>query len=129
MCAHQNRKTQRMTLDKAVQQEILERLKPLQPEKVILFGSYAYGEPTKDSDIDLLVVTNDNFVPCSFQENMQIRLKVSNAILPLRLRYPTDLIVHTKPVHQRFVELNSLFAKDIVDKGVILYERTDHSLA
>lgn len=118
-----------MTLDKALQQEILERLKPLQPEKVILFGSYAYGEPTKDSDIDLLVVTNDNFVPCSFQENMQIRLKVSNAILPLRLRYPTDLIVHTKPVHQRFVELNSLFAKDIVDKGVILYERTDHSMA
>ena len=36
--------------------EIVERLKPLEPDKIILFGSYAYGTPNKDSDIDLLLV-------------------------------------------------------------------------
>ncbi|WNZ00204.1 nucleotidyltransferase domain-containing protein [Sulfurospirillum sp. 'SP'] len=36
--------------------EIVERLKPLDPDKIILFGSYAYGTPTEDSDIDLCIV-------------------------------------------------------------------------
>jgi len=116
-------------LDDTLTQEILERLKPIHPEKVILFGSYAYGEPNKDSDIDLLVVTHDNFLPHSFQEKMHIRLKVSQAMLDFRLRYATDLIVHTKPMHRRFIELNSSFAREILTKGVVLYERPDHSLA
>ncbi len=37
-------------------QEIVERLKPLNPDKIILFGSYAYGKPNKESDIDLFLV-------------------------------------------------------------------------
>ncbi len=39
-----------------IKTEIIESLKPLDPEKVILFGSYAYGNPTEDSDIDLLLI-------------------------------------------------------------------------
>ena len=35
---------------------IIERLKPLNPDKIILFGSYAYGKPNEDSDIDLYIV-------------------------------------------------------------------------
>jgi predicted nucleotidyltransferase len=38
--------------------EIVELLKPLDPDRVILFGSYAYGTPNEDSDIDLLLVKN-----------------------------------------------------------------------
>lgn len=39
-----------------VVQDIVNQLKPLQAEKIILFGSYAYGKPTQDSDVDLLVI-------------------------------------------------------------------------
>ncbi len=42
-----------------IKAEIVERLKPLNPEKIILFGSYAYGNPTEDSDIDLYVIKKD----------------------------------------------------------------------
>lgn len=38
--------------------EIVERLKPLDPDRIILFGSYAYGTPTEDSDIDIFLVKN-----------------------------------------------------------------------
>ena len=38
-----------------VKHEIVERLKPLNPDKIILFGSYAYGTPTENSDIDTLI--------------------------------------------------------------------------
>ena len=39
--------------------EIVERLKPLDPDKIILFGSYAYGTPNEDSDIDLFLVKDN----------------------------------------------------------------------
>jgi len=42
---------------------LLKELKTINPYKVILFGSHAWGEPTENSDIDLIVVTNDAFIP------------------------------------------------------------------
>ena len=47
---------------------IIEKLKPTDPEKIILFGSYAYGEPSTGSDLDILVVTGDDVIPSSFSE-------------------------------------------------------------
>ena len=100
--------------------EIVERLKPLNPDKIILFGSYAYGTPTKNSDIDLYVVTNDDFIPQSYKENMDIYLRVANAIQDFLQEYPTDLITHTKAMHKKFITLNSSFAKEILTKGEVL---------
>jgi len=97
---------------------IIERLKPLNPDKIILFGSYAYGTPNEESDIDLYVVTSDEFIPQSYEENMSIYLKFANAIQDILQNYPTDLITHTKAMHDKFVELNSSFAKEILSKGV-----------
>ena len=45
--------------------------------KVILFGSYAKGTQSADSDIDLLVVTNDDFVFESFAEKMKVKTKIA----------------------------------------------------
>ena len=56
--------------------EIIERLEPLNLDKVILFGSYAYGTPDEDSDIDLYVVTKDEYIPQSFRENSNLYLRV-----------------------------------------------------
>ena len=104
----------------AIKFEIIERLKPLNPEKVILFGSYAYGTPHEDSDIDLYVVTNDDFIPQSFKENAQIFLKYSNKIRSLQKIIPIDLITHTRKMHKKFIELNSSFSREITDKGIQL---------
>lgn len=111
-----------MKLDDALKHEIITRLKPLQPEKVILFGSYAYGEPHKDSDIDLLIVTNDEFMPQNYQEKSAVYLKVARVMRELEKKMPIDLIVHTKKMHEKFLELNSMFCKKIQKDGVILYE-------
>lgn len=46
----------------------IDELKQAILERVILFGGYAYGNPTEDSDIDLYVVTKDDFVPASSRE-------------------------------------------------------------
>lgn len=101
--------------------QIIERLKPLNPNKIVLFGSYAYGTPTEDSDIDLYVVTQDDFLPNTWNEKNNIHLKVANAMQDILKKYPTDLITHTKKMHEKFVEMNSSFYRKIMRDGVTIY--------
>ncbi len=100
--------------------EIIKRLKPLNPYKVILFGSFAYGNPTEDSDIDLYVVTNDEFIPKNWREKREIEQKVSKAIIDIMKKYPTDLITHTKAMHKKFIEMDSMFSRKILNDGIVI---------
>ena len=101
--------------------DILERLKPLNLDQIVLFGSYAYGTPNEDSDIDLYVVTKDEFIPQSFKENMDIKLKVSRAIRDLQKIIPIDTITHTKAMNKKFIQMDSMFSQEIMSKGVKIY--------
>lgn len=105
-------------------QQIVARLKQSNPNKIILFGSHATGEAGLDSDIDLLVVTEDEFLPCSFAEKSAIYLKVASTITDISKRVPIDLIVHTKSMHEKFVEMGSVFSRAIALNGTVLYEKT-----
>jgi uncharacterized protein len=107
-------------LSDELRNQISEALKPLHPEKVILFGSYAWGQPREDSDIDLYVVTQDDFVPSTWRQRRDIVRRVSDRILSLRMRYSIDLLVHTKPMHREFVERESSFARQIMNEGTRL---------
>lgn len=109
-----------MKLSDELRDRISAALKPLRPEKVILFGSYAWGRPTEDSDIDLYVVTRDDFVPATWRQKRDIVRGVSDRILDLRTCYPIDLLVHTKPMHQEFVARKSSFARQIMSRGMRL---------
>lgn len=109
-----------MNLPEHLKQEIIQLLAPLSPEKVILFGSYATGIPTVDSDIDLYVVTHDDFMPRTWQDKSEITLKVSQAMLDFRMKHAVDLIVHTKPMHEKFMQLGSSFSRDLEKTGVRL---------
>ena len=102
---------------KELEKEIVTRLAPLNLEKVILFGSYANGTANEESDIDLYVVTKDDFIPNSWRQKTQITQSVSKNLRDLREKIPIDLIVHTKKMYEKFIELNSSFAKEIVNKG------------
>lgn len=106
-------------------QTIIDRIKVLNPYKVILFGSYAWGAPDGNSDVDLIVVTNDEIMPKNYNEKLQIYLKVSHMLTDIQKNVPIDLIVHTKPMHKRFIELDSMFYREIAQKGIILYERAN----
>jgi predicted nucleotidyltransferase len=103
-----------------IQKDIVDCLRPLEPEKIIVFGSYASGTPTEDSDIDLYVVTKDDFLPQSFEEQSRSYLKISRNIREIRKHTPVDLIVHTRKMHEKFIQMNSSFAKQIRQEGIRL---------
>lgn len=102
-------------------EEILKRLRPLDPEKIILFGSYAWGTPSDDSDIDLYVVTKDEFIPHTYAVKREIVRKVSNQIRDIREKIGVDLLVHTKMMSDKFFMMKSSFSKEIFEKGIVIY--------
>lgn len=108
---------------------IVERLKNIKPYKIILFGSKAYGTSDNDSDIDLIVVTNDDYLSKTYKEKSDVYLKVSNALTDLSKNTPIDLIAYTKPMYERFNKLGSLFSKEIIQKGKVLYEADSEGMA
>lgn len=111
-------------ISEEIRQEILSRLaEGCNIRKVIVFGSYAGGTPGIDSDIDLLVVTDDDSMPRSFEEGMEHYHRVSSALRDIKKRIPIDLIVHTKPMHDEFIRQGSMFAKEITERGEVLYEK------
>jgi len=111
--------------DSLLTDRIVHELKPLGVERVILFGSFAYGTPSACSDIDLLVVTSDNFIPQSFSEKKAINLRINNALSFVRDSYPLDIIIHTRPMHQVFLQMDSAFQREISSKGIVLYEKNN----
>ncbi len=83
------------------------------PEKVILFGSYATGKAHVDSDVDILVIlTYEGKNPVKSAE-------ILNRIDP---RFPIDLLVRTPEQVSERQKKNDFFIKEIIEKGVVLYE-------
>lgn len=94
--------------------ELSERIvQGFQPERIILFGSYARGNPTEDSDVDLLVI-----LPF---EGKGIR-KAAEILNQVNPRIPVDLVVRTPEEVQQRLEWNDFFLREIVEKGKVLYE-------
>lgn len=104
-----------------LKREVVERLKPLDPEKIILFGSYAHGKSHTYSDVDLYVVTKDNFIPQSYAVKREIVRKVSRQIKDIREKISIDLLVHTKMMCEKFIMMKSSFSKEIFEKGIVIY--------
>ena len=89
-----------------------------QPEKIILFGSYAYGKPHADSDVDILVV-----MPARNQRDQAF--KIHWAIKP---PFPLHILVRTpKSLQWRLAEAES-FLTEVVSRGKILYEANNQEV-
>lgn len=90
------------------------------PEQIILFGSHAYGKPTAESDVDLLVVMDTP------GDEMEAILQFSPS-LPI-LSFNVDVIVRSRRTLERRKRLGDWFLREVTQKGKVLYERTDQRI-
>lgn len=89
-------------------------VREFQPEKIILFGSHAWGKPDAESDADLLVVKNSNKDRLLLEQELRARLFPS----PL----PFDLLVYTpSALEEKINRERNLFLEDIVTNGIVVY--------
>jgi uncharacterized protein len=89
-----------------------------QPDKIILFGSYAYGKPHNESDVDLLVIMRTKNAI-----DQSIRIKTA-----FKRLFSLDLIVCTPWQIERGIKDDDWFLREIVEKGKVLYEATDRKV-
>jgi uncharacterized protein len=84
-----------------------------EPERILLFGSYAWGAPSPDSDVDLLVILP--FEGKAVAKSVEMRLKIKQP-------FPVDLLVRTpEKIHERLA-LGDPFIRSILEEGKVLYE-------
>ncbi|MDR2694303.1 MAG: nucleotidyltransferase domain-containing protein [Chitinispirillales bacterium] len=104
-------------------EEMTERLKTLRPYRVILFGSYARGNPTDDSDLDVAVVLDNNDIIEKFTERMNRRNLVTKAVREINYKIAMDIMVYSKAEIDYLRNEGCDFVKEIESTGKVLYEK------
>ena len=106
----------KVSVGKSLHPAIQRIVRELNPEKIVLFGSYAYGAPTRHSDVDLLVIldTKDSLKERSWA--------VSRLLLPRP--FPVDILVKTPEEVEKALAAGDFFLQEILSRGKVLYERS-----
>ncbi len=91
--------------------DIIDQLQPYKPERIILFGSYASGKPTRNSDVDLVVIkkTTEPFLE-----------RQKQAHLLLRTTTPVDIFIFTPDEFEK-AKNNNLLIKEASETGKVVY--------
>lgn len=105
----------KMPVGKSLRPAVQKIADELKPEKIVLFGSYAYGKPTPHSDVDLLVVLKTSK---SLKERSWM---VSRLLLPRP--FPVDILVKTPKEIEKALRSGDFFLQEILTRGKVLYER------
>jgi len=97
---------------------IVDRIKrKYEPEKIILYGSYAYGKPTEDSDIDLFIVKETD------KRRVDRFVEVSRLIYERGRRVSISPLVYTPKELEERLSLGDDFVEEVLTKGEVLYAR------
>lgn len=98
-------------------EEIIKRIvSSYRSEKIILFGSYAHGNPTENSDLDLLVVVKSSNLP-RYKRAREIRKHLWGVT-----DIPKDILVYTEEEIEEWQDVKEAFITRVVSEGRILYE-------
>jgi len=100
-----------------LKEEIVQKLMPLNPKKIILFGSYAYGAPNKDSDLDIFILKDD-------YENKYKEIAKARELLK-DIDVPKDILMVDTKYYETHSDDNWINTAlyDIRHHGVVLYEK------
>ena len=105
------------TLAPGLLETMTERLvKEFQPEEIFLFGSRAWGVPTEDSDIDLLVILPGDVMPTT-RDAVRARRCLSD------LKVAKDILVKSRAQVERFRRVPASLERQIMEEGKLLYGR------
>ena len=90
-------------------------IKLYKPEKIILFGSYAYGNPKKDSDIDLFIIKKTN------ARHIDRAVKIREILKEENRFFAIEPLVYTPQEINKRLEIEDDFIKTILERGIVLY--------
>ena len=112
----------------AILDNLIISLKPSDPYKIILFGSYAQGNPNENSDVDLMVILDNSHVSKTYQERLEKKVFIRNLVLEINRKIPLDILVYSKEELNLIKERGNYFIEEIEKTGKIIYEKASWRL-
>jgi hypothetical protein len=97
----------------SLEQAVQKIVSALHPEKIILFGSFAYGKPTSDSDVDLLIILDTDLPP------KERSWEISRLLFPRP--FPVDILVKTPQEIAQAAKAGDFFICEIISRGIVLH--------
>lgn len=107
--------TSNTRLRKIIFESVEKILAEYKPKKIILFGSYAYGEPSENSDIDLLIIKNTDKKP------IDRWIEVKKFLRDISQSVPISPLVYTEKEIEDRIAVKDFFVEEILQKGEVLY--------
>ncbi|MCL2335780.1 MAG: nucleotidyltransferase domain-containing protein [Endomicrobia bacterium] len=111
-----------MSIDNVLNQ-LVERLKAADPYKIILFGSHAKGTAARDSDIDLMIILNNDYLPKTYSDKLERNWGVHKLVLDINYRYAMDVKIYSKAEFKNLKKRGSFFIEEIEKTGKTIYEK------
>jgi len=102
---------------------LITSLKTSDPYKIILFGSCATGKSNENSDIDLLVILDNNHVSKTYEERLNKKIYIRNLVLDINRKIPLDILVYSKEEFKIIKNHGNYFIDEIEKTGKVIYEK------
>ena len=103
-----------MQNQKEIQNIVNQIVKNYKPEKIILFGSFAYGKPKPSSDVDFLIIKNTK------KKKVE---RIKDVLMQIKSNLPVEPLIYNPKEVQNRLSLGDFFFQDIVNKGKVVYEK------
>ena len=103
-----------MKNQKEIKKIVRQIVKKYKPEKIILFGSFAYGRPKPSSDVDLLII----------KKTKEKKIKrIKDVLMQIKSNLPVEPLIYNPEEVQERLSLGDFFFQDIIKKGKVVYEK------
>jgi predicted nucleotidyltransferase len=102
---------------------VVERLKAADPYKIVLFGSYAKGEAKPESDIDLMVILDNEYIPKDGTMQCKRNVKVIKLVRDMHYKYGIDFKIYSKAEFKNLKDRGSFFIEEVEKTGETIYEK------
>jgi predicted nucleotidyltransferase len=107
----------------AVLDNLIFSLKSSDPYKIILFGSYANGNPDENSDIDLMIILDNDHVSKTYEERLNKKIFIRNLLREINRKIPLDILVYSREELNLIKKHGNYFIEEIEKTGKIIYEK------
>jgi predicted nucleotidyltransferase len=110
-------------MNNTVLDNLVDSLKLSDPYKIILFGSYAKGNHNENSDIDLMIILDNNHVSKTYTERLEKKVYIRNLVLEINRKTSLDILVYSKEELNLIKKRGNYFIDEIERTGKVIYEK------
>ena len=103
--------------------QLLEALRKADPYKIILFGSCAKGTANENSDIDMVVILDNNDVAKTYEERLGKKLFINKLVRNINYKVALDILVYSREEYNIVKNVGNYFIDEIENTGKIIYEK------